>query len=177
MGSRWPHLAARFLDVVTARPLDPRDRAWVEGRLREAESALFFAQPAIDQRHGLESAIEVDTKAPDRPELVRAALLHDVGKRHVALGVIGRVWATLVLWARPRTGGRIGAYGAHGRLAAAELETVGSEPLVVAFARHHHDARPSSFPAGDWSVLTGADRARIRHRRPATGYPRASTTR
>lgn len=156
-----PHLVARFFDVLSARALRPAEQAEVAGWLRsDGERAMFWQQPRADQRHGLAAARHVAARAGDRPELVRAALLHDVGKRHARLGVIGRVVASLVRAFRLRAGGRIRSYIDHGALAAAELEAAGAEPLVVDYARHHHGARPASIPVDDWTLLGMADRAR-----------------
>ncbi|MGH9064730.1 MAG: hypothetical protein ACRD0L_12300, partial [Acidimicrobiales bacterium] len=91
------------------------------------------------------------------PEVVVAALLHDVGKVEAGLGTGARVVATLVASAlgRPRVAGwitqpgwagRLGRYVAHASLGAELLERVGSHPLVRAWAAEHH--RPPHL----WSV-------------------------
>jgi hypothetical protein len=151
------HLTTRLLDVITARPLTGAERARVEGWLRADEATLFWAQPVPDQRHGLEAAAVVESKAPARLDLIRAALLHDVGKRHARLGWIGRSLATLwsMLGGHPR--GRWSLYLEHGGIAASELERIGCEPLVVAYARHHHGVRPQDLTVADWDVLKEAD--------------------
>jgi putative nucleotidyltransferase with HDIG domain len=127
------------------------------------EEVAFFDQPVVDQRHGYMAAGLVARRFPDRPELVRAALLHDLGKRHARLGVVGRSLVTglakmglkrLV----NRRGGRADLYLRHGELAASELSELGAEPLVIAFARSHHTRRPPEIDAGDWAVLVSADR-------------------
>jgi putative nucleotidyltransferase with HDIG domain len=152
------HLAARFFDVLRSRALTPDEQARVDGWLREDERSLFWGQQAADQRHAYEAARSCLAEQPDRPDLVRAALLHDVGKRHARLGVVGRVTASLLRLARMPAPGRLGAYLDHGRLGAEELAAGGAEPIVVRFARHHHEAEP---PAGvapeDWVVLRRAD--------------------
>lgn len=155
------HLAARFVDFVTARPLTPEELKMVDGWLRtDAERSAFFSQPDPDQRHGLESARDVALRVPDRVDLVRAALLHDIGKRHSALGAIGRVVATLALVLRLPLSPRFALYRDHGSVGAAELAD--AEPVVVAFARHHQGKRPPEVSPADWAVLAGSDRARVR---------------
>lgn len=156
----WGHLALRFADVVTSKALSPSERSAAEGWLvSDTERRAFFDQPVADQRHGYGSALVVKAERPDRPDLVRAALLHDVGKRHADLGAIGRVLASVAIRLRLPLTPRWTAYRDHGELAAAEL--VGAEPIVTDFARHHHGRRPPTIDAEDWAALIRADTARV----------------
>lgn len=170
MPGAWLHLTARFLDVASAPPLEPVEIDQATRWLRPGEDGLFFAQADADQRHGLEAAREAASQAPDRPDLVRAALLHDVGKRHARLGAIGRVVASLLIKLGWLVRGRVRMYRDHGPLAATELAELGAEPAVVEFARHHHTGRPEGFPMRDWELLVAADRARVRRGERGTRY-------
>lgn len=159
MLGQWAHLTARFFDVVTSRALSRGEAdavgRWVgSGPARDA----FFAQPVADQRHGFEAALHVLSQAPDRPDLVRAALLHDIGKRHAGLGPPGRVVASVALRLGLALTPRLALYRDHGLLAAAEL--AGEAAVVVDFARHHHGNRPASITVDEWELLQAADRAR-----------------
>lgn len=155
----WSHLVGRFFDVMTARPLTGEERREIEKWLRgPAEAEMFWAQPATDQRHGLVTARLVANERPDRTDLVRAALLHDVGKRHAGLGLIGRSVASLIVKLGFRPRGRHASYVDHGARGAAELAAVGAERLVCDFALHHHGSRPSSIEQDEWDVLQRADR-------------------
>ena len=155
---RVRHLATRFFEVLGARPLSPAEQSTVDRWLEPAERPLFWGQPPEDQRHAFDAAIAVEATATGRTDLVRAALLHDVGKRHSALGVTGRVFASLLRLARMPARGRIAAYLDHGALGAEELQQAGSEPIVVLFARHHHRAKaPAGADTADWAVLRRAD--------------------
>jgi putative nucleotidyltransferase with HDIG domain len=151
------HLTGRFFDVLLARPLQDFEQATVGTWLNELELSLFFAQPRVDQRHGYTAALTVVAGGVSDPTVIRAALLHDVGKRHARLGVIGRVFASLLILFHVPLRGRLLAYQDHGEVAAKELEAMGSEPLIVEFARHHHDERPSIIDVDTWSLLQLAD--------------------
>ena len=153
------HLVARLIDVMSSRRLSPSEQAEVARYLvSPAERTLFWDQPRADQRHALASARSVLAACPDRRDMVRAALLHDIGKRHSRLGPIGRSWA-VVSGALNRSSERATAYADHGRLGSAELSRAGAEPLVVAYAHHHHGSRPGEISPEDWAVLQAADRA------------------
>ncbi len=151
------HLIVRFFGVVRARPLRPAEQAEVAALLQPSERRAFWDQPAADQRHALASARRVSAAAPHRRDLARAALLHDVGKRHSRLGPLGRSAASLFALAGRPAPGRFGSYLDHGAVGADELAAAGAEPLVVAFARSHHLARPPAIAAADWAVLQAAD--------------------
>lgn len=159
MLGQWGHLTARFFDVITSRALN-RDEVDAVRRWAGSGPAVdaFFGQPPADQRHGFAAALHVASRVPDRPDLVRAALLHDIGKRHAGLGAVGRVFVSLALGMHLPLTPRLALYRDHGLLAAAEM--AGEEPVVVDFARHHHGDRPPSIPAGEWELLRAADRAR-----------------
>ena len=154
-----PHLARRFFGVLRARPLRPGEQAAAARLLRPAERGLFWEQRPADQRHGLECAVALLGRRPDRPDLARAALLHDVGKRRAGLGPFGRALATIAGFVHLPGKGRWAAYLGHGPAGAADLEAAGSETLVVSFARHHHIGRPGDVPADDWAELCRADHA------------------
>jgi hypothetical protein len=146
--------------VLGSRSLAEAERAQTREWLRDEEHGLFFSQPHFDQRHGLESALFVAKQAPGRTDLIRAAMLHDVGKRHARLGPVGRSLASAWSKLGRRPGGRWGNYLDHGRIGAEDLLTAEAEPLVVAFARTHHGDRPDDISLGDWDLLQRADRVR-----------------
>lgn len=157
MPGSWTHLAARLFDFLTARPLAPAERQMVKEWLGEERTRMaFFAQPRGDQRHGYRAGVDVARSAPGRPDLVRAALLHDAGKRHARLGVAGRVMASVAIRLRLPLTPRLALYRDHGPLAAAEFSD--QDRVVADFARHHHGVRPESMSEEDWLVLLAADR-------------------
>ena len=155
----WSHLAARFFGFLTAAPLTHDERREVESWLDNAgEATIYWEQPVADQRHGLESARRIAGTWEGRRDLVRAALLHDVGKRRSGLGVIARSLASALAKLRVPVRGSWRRYLDHGPQGAGELARLGAEPLVVAFALHHHDRRPAGFPVDEWEALQSADR-------------------
>jgi hypothetical protein len=154
-----PHLVRRFFAVLRSAPLGPMEQAAVAHLLRPAEWDLFWAQPRADRRHALECAQAVAAHRPGRVDLARAALLHDIGKRHAGLGALARSLATALGLLRLPRPARHAAYLGHGPAGAAELEAAGAESMVVAFARHHHTGRPEEIDAADWAELCRADRS------------------
>lgn len=156
------HLAARFIQALFARALDADERRRIRGWLGDGPvTDAFFQQPVHDQRHALAAARHVKSRQPERLDLVRAALVHDIGKRHARLGVLGRVAATMAIRLGMRLPTRFALYRDHGRLGAAELG--GMEEVVVGFAAHHQSGRrPANLPAADWELLLASDRARWR---------------
>jgi hypothetical protein len=151
------HLINRSLQVILTRPLSPADQIEVAGLLHPREAALFWSQPAADQRHGLRCARSLTRTAPERHDLAAAALLHDLGKRGPGLGPLGRSLASALALARIPTRGRLAAYLEHGPAGAVELEAIGTEAIAVAYARHHHHGRPIEVSPADWELLVAAD--------------------
>jgi hypothetical protein len=149
------HLITRTAGSVRARPLTPREEAEVAGLLDDRWAALFWAQPVMDQRHAIDAARFVLTARPGDRDLARAALLHDVGKRHARLGVPGRVAATVLALLGLPAPGRLGVYLDHARLGADDL--AGAGELIEAYARHQDDGRPEAVPAPAWALLKEAD--------------------
>ena len=155
----WAHLAGRFFSVATAAPLTDREREEVEGWLNgPGEAAAFWDQPVADQRHGWEAGRRLAARCPERRDLIRAALLHDVGKRHANLGLVGRSLASFIAKVGLRARGSWQRYLEHGPRGADELAGLGAEPIVVGFTRYHHGERPAGISPDDWRVLKEADR-------------------
>ncbi|HEX6301945.1 MAG TPA: hypothetical protein VF148_15915 [Acidimicrobiia bacterium] len=151
------HLLARFFDVASAQPLNSSEREAVVQWLSPETGDIFFAQGVADQRHGYHAALTVVAAGVRDRDVVMAALLHDVGKRHSRLGIVGRsVASMLILLGLPLTD-RMQAYRDHGMLAARELAGLSVPSLVVDFAIHHHGQRPPTIDAADWDVLVAAD--------------------
>ncbi len=152
------HLAYRFFDVMTARRLTSAERALVETWLGEDLAEIFFAQPGYDQRHGYEAGIAVLGSGLGEDVIV-AAVMHDTGKRHSGLGILGRVVASLLIKFDFGLTERMKLYRDHGITAAAELARRGAPSLAIDYALHHHRTRPPTIDPMTWAVLSEADGA------------------
>lgn len=126
--------------------------------LTAREWDAFGDLSVADQRHGYGAARVVEATLGPHRIAVRAALLHDIGKRHAGLGLMGRVLASVAirlripLWRRART------YRDHGPIGSRELSDWGAESLVVEFARTHHGSRPPGFEPAVWEALCESDK-------------------
>ncbi len=120
-------------------------------------ASLFWAQSVPDQVHGIRVARAVHASAPERPDLARAALLHDVGKQATGLGTFGRSVATVLDAFRLPMTSSMRSYRDHTAIGARLLSAHGVEAVVVAFAAGHHGPCPDSVAAEDWALLASAD--------------------
>lgn len=158
MPGSWRHLSSRFFGSLAARDLDDSELALLAELLSDPELEIFLGQSALDRRHGVEAArFALDAGAPDT--VARAAALHDVGKRHARLGILGRVAASVCIKLRLPVRGRFQTYRDHGPIGAAELAAVDAPPIAVTYARFHHAAPPSGVDRDIWALLDAADAA------------------
>jgi putative nucleotidyltransferase with HDIG domain len=152
------HLVTRFFGVVTSSPLGPAAQDEVNRALTEQQATLFWSQAPIDQRHAYEVATRVRKKLGADSEAVKAALLHDVGKRHSNAGAIGRSLATVLDAMKLPLPGDWRRYRDHGVLGAVDLEQMGAGSLAVAFARGIV-AEGDRIDPEVWTALIEADDA------------------
>lgn len=120
-------------------------------------AAVFFAQDHADQRHGYHAALSVVAAGVRDRDVIMAALLHDVGKRHSRLGIIGRSVASALILTHLPLPTRMETYRNHGLVGARELGDLEVPSLVIDFALHHHGARPPTIDPKTWDVLIAAD--------------------
>lgn len=129
----------------------------MSGWLTPQTGAVFFAQGPADQRHGYHAALSVVAAGVADRDVIAAALLHDVGKRHARLGVLRRSLASVLILLRLPLGERLTAYRDHGLLGARELAGLGAPSLAIDFAMHHHRSRPPTIEPDVWELLVRAD--------------------
>lgn len=151
------HLIRRFFDVLTARPLNSSEREAVAGWLGLDAAGLFFAQDSADQRHTYHAALTVIAAGVRDREVLAAALLHDVGKRHARLGVVGRSLASILIGLGLPLTERMTGYRDHGMVGARELGAIGAPSLAIDFALHHQGERPVTIEPRTWDLLIAAD--------------------
>jgi putative nucleotidyltransferase with HDIG domain len=121
--------------------------------LTDEQQALFASLAVVDQRHSMAVARALASHGETDPDLLRAALMHDIGKSLGRIAVWERVAHVLLLCVTPRLVGRIGSKRAggaghglyllahHAELGAQIAAQAGFSPEVVALVRGDGDAR------------------------------------
>lgn len=145
---RIRYRAGQFLRQAQAR-VEPEELRLVEQVLPPTQAELFRKMPAASQRHSLNVYYALRQAGEDDGELLRAALLHDVGKRGVRLyhrvanvllrALAPRLWRR---WATLGPGpGRGGLYTLrhHGELGAKQLVSRGASRRIVEIVRLHQE--------------------------------------
>lgn len=140
----------QFLRALTARvPAEEAERAM---RVLTPEARTLFRRQAIqDQRHALAVYHALRRSGHSNPQLLAAALLHDVGKATARLPVWQRAVIVLLDRFAPRLLARLSQgqpwgwrrpfviHARHAEVGARWGWEVGCSPLTVALIRRHHD--------------------------------------
>lgn len=143
----WSHLARRFFGTLVGR-IDPDHQTIVEEYLNRLERSLFETMSAADQRHSLDLCERLRQDGQVNPDLLRAALLHDVGKGTRRFSVGFRVMYTLALIIFPRLAAWLSStddgwrrpfyvVAQHPRIGAAAAKRAGSTGKVVSLIAGH----------------------------------------
>ncbi len=142
----------QFLGAVAALLHPPDEPDDLE--LTEAELVLFRALPAYDRRHALELRDRLREAGVDDPDLLKLALLHDVGKGTLGgVPLWARPWKVLLeafapaLWRRiadrpappPFPLRPLWVLAHHPRLGAQLADRAGTPPHIVAWIAVHHE--------------------------------------
>jgi len=139
------HRVAQFVAHVRAR-VEPSEEAAARGLLNDSAWRLFTGMPVADRRHALDVVARLRAAGLDDPDLLAAALLHDVAKGgrmrlwHRIAGVLLEAVSPALLrrlasddpdsWRHP-----FHLYLHHGRLSADLAELAGCPERTLAFLR------------------------------------------
>lgn len=147
------HLVRRFFGSVRPGPPSPEDLAWVRSILSHDEWQLFQRMSNPDRRHAVAVARDVVSELPDASgPVMKAALLHDVGKVESRFRTPARVAAT-VWWAaaddeiadrwldEAGLRRRLAQYRRHPEIGEQLLLEAGSDPVTAGWAADHHKPR------------------------------------
>lgn len=170
--NRVKQLLSALRAVVT-----PQDMVFVDNWLSPAERELFDRMSLPDRRHCLNvayTAVELAASSTgiDRSTLIKASLLHDVGRRHGDVSTTDKVIAVL---SRALFGSRIFAWGKKGRggkvdnlrhalyvsanhaqISAELLRAAGTETAVICLVADHHKPAATADSA-ELTLLRAAD--------------------
>ncbi len=150
----------QFLRALAAR-WRPQPWAEVEALLTPAQATLFWTMPRCDQQHALDVARALRAAGQDEPDLLVAALLHDVAKSAGPLRLWHRVTIVLLKAFAPRWlvwlarqaepgGWRYPFYvhRVHAEVGARWLEQAGGSALAVWLVAHHQS--PEAQAGDEW---------------------------
>ena len=151
------HLVSRFVDYLTATRLRQSECDAVRNWLTPELADLFFEQNVADQRHAYHAALTVVAAGVIDRDVLAAALLHDVGKRHARLGPVGRSVATILIVLALPISDRMATYRDHGFIGAQELAAAGAPALAIEYTLNHQRRRPVDFDPATWDLLMAAD--------------------
>jgi hypothetical protein len=141
----------QFWRNMTAAPLSPEAMGAVTAVLTTEELALFNRFSLSDQQHSYQVLYSLQTAGWTQPSLLKAALLHDVGKSCISLKVWERSLAVLLAMVAPQ---RMEAWGQgeaqgwrrpfvvkaqHPAWGADMVAAIGGDSLTVDLIRHHQD--------------------------------------
>lgn len=156
---------------ATGAWVQPEEAEQVDHYLPSAAAALFRAMPAYDRRHALRVLRTLQAQGHTDPDLMAAALLHDVGKTvghrhplrlgHRVMVVLLRAWAPGVLERISRDGvkGWRQAFYVqrhHAALGAELARRAGCTPRTVSLIETHESA-PEEVSDPLVAVLQAAD--------------------
>lgn len=160
--ARTIYRARQFFHALTA-PLVLEEPEGVDEVLTPAQRALLDRMPAADRRHAFAVYRMLREQGHRSPDLLAAALLHDLGKAALAPPIWVRVLVVLLERFAPRfleppvparekganrrriLQGPVGLadylaqYRDHAELGARWAEATGCSPLTVALIRRHHE--------------------------------------
>ena len=143
----------------------------LENYLSPAQVALFLRQGSADQRHAIAVSERLRAAGKNDVALLRAALLHDVGKTDSRICLWHRVLYVVLSWAMPslletlaeRTDGEgkpLWVLKHHEERGAALAREAGAGPVATALiANHHQPLRSAALDARARDLLAAFQQA------------------
>jgi putative nucleotidyltransferase with HDIG domain len=148
--------ASQTFRVLLAKPRS-EDLGLAEQHLPPALGELFHQMSPAEQVHGIRVLRSLLARGEGDPDLLAAALLHDVGKSQVRLRLWERILIVLASWISP---GRVRCWGegeltgwkrsfviaVHHPVWGAEMirQAGGSQDLVTLVLRHQENLSPDA---------------------------------
>jgi len=145
-------------------PVSPQEYDVLGTHLTEEQSQLFRCMARCDQRHCLDVFYALRNANYRDGTVLRAALLHDVGKSAARLRIWHRVAAVLLDLFNPDWARRLAANGwawarpfavhvDHAELGARSAAEAGCSPEIVSLIRRHHklESGDSTLAALQWA--------------------------
>lgn len=160
--------------------ISEKDYLFVAHHLSQAEAHLFWAMSRPDQNHALNVAYTVqeliktrsDSDKIDKSLLLKAALLHDVGRVHGDMSTFDKSLAVALYttcpvyaqkWAAWGRGNRLQnlrhalyIYYHHASMSAQKLRRIGAEEQLIQLVAAHHRQKQKNDPL-ELDLLRQAD--------------------
>lgn len=136
----------QFFGGLIANIPDGYDRL-LNGYLEEKEKQIFMKLPRHEKKHAIDTAYTMKNfnLQKDRDILIKAALLHDIGKIGGSIGLIKKSILVLADKFFPNFSHKLSLklnmfniYYNHPALGAKILEDIGTDVRVILLVRNHH---------------------------------------
>lgn len=130
------HLGKRFFTSLIVRKLNDEEQQLVRSVLLDNEMGLWLKSMKVDKNHSLVVLKRFLAIMPSAGrEAQAAALLHDIGKSQLQMGILSRVAATLI---GPRTQ-RFSQYHRHEEIGIDLLEAASCSTITIGYLRGNGD--------------------------------------
>jgi hypothetical protein len=164
MRSKFPYRVWQYWKSFRKK-LEPGFLEDVDGLLNPEQLELFFQLPVSDQNHSYRVYKCLIENGENNSQLLRAALLHDLGKVKFPLKSWERAAAVLIIGAFPELANRWAAgepkgirkslvvYHNHPEWGAVLAQKAGCSPLTVWLIENHESLSPGDLPAEEAGEL------------------------